>query len=69
MACVSIGSWHGSSFVRAFCEREVETRGEAAAKMQSLSESRERSAAQVRVHKAFWEAVAKATAQADVGRE
>ena len=29
----------------------------------------ERSAAQVRVHKAFWEAVAKATAQADVGRE
>ena len=34
---------------------------EAEAKMQSLSESRERSAAQALVHKAFWEAVAKAT--------
>ena len=43
---------------------------EAEAKMQSLSESRERSAAQALVHKAFWEAVAKATtAQTDVGSE
>ena len=43
---------------------------EAAAKIQALTEFRERKTAQARVHKAFWEAVAKATeSQADAGRE